>query len=618
MSVKFVVFGSCLSGQIALRLREKGHTYLGPLYHIRSDVLFDALQGKSGLSLSGDHAEELIADAEKKNEKLAKRIRNKVKQNSKHSLDVFISRIKRADFIVFDNQYDLDKGKFSVKIGDSEHVLSNLNVEMLNRPVKKFGLIPDDSLGDYDGLYSAIKNINKNAEIVFVQYPIVNGEDAASTGRGRRIERSKMTAARRKDWQFLSTPLYKIDIDHTVEGSINHFRDYVYDEIAGIVEKIMLDRESVCSPDITGLGGFFSQISSPYAEMPDRQYWKVAVADPYPLSIKNLYRKKIEISASDAVATCGSCFAQHIGKQLVRKGLNYLDSEPAPDGVPAEEAKALGYGIYSARYGNVYTSRQLLQLFDRAFGTRLFDEVWQNKDGRFVDPFRPNLCGGGYASADEVLQEQQRHLQNVRRMFETLDVFVFTMGLTETWANRDTGAVYPICPGVTAGTFDPERTEFLNLDYATILEEMEAFLDRLRKVNPAVKVLLTVSPVPLTATAEDRHVLVSTMASKAILRAVADQLYRRHDNVDYFPSYDIIMSPPYKSMFFKSNLRTIHEEGVDYVMSHFFAEHRFEDVPGPQAAGVQEASAAPVLAEDDDDEAFCDEAFLELERSGGR
>jgi hypothetical protein len=302
---------------------------------------------------------------------------------------------------------------------------------------------------------------------------------------------------------------------------------------------------------------------------------------------------------------------------MTRNGYNYLDLEPAPAGFPAEKAKALGYGIYSARYGNVYTSRQLLQLFQRAFGEQHFDEVWQNKAGHYVDPFRPNLCGDGYTNAEEVHKEQQQHLQQVRRLFETLDVFVFTMGLTETWMNRETGAVYPICPGVTAGAFDPERYEFVNLDYATILDEMETFLQRLHEVNSTAKVLLTISPVPLTATAEERHVLLSTMASKSILRAVADQLYRRHDPVDYFPSYDIIMSPPYKSMFFKHNLRSIHEEGVDYVMSHFFAEHRLEGAPANNTvAAAQSAPVHPAAepAEEKDDEEFCDEVFLELER----
>lgn len=108
--------------------------------------------------------------------------------------------------------------------------------------------------------------------------------------------------------------------------------------------------------------------------------------------------------------------------------------------------------------------------------------------------------------------------------------------------------------------------------------------------------------------------LLSTIASKSILRAVADRLYQVHAHVDYFPSYDIILSPPYKSMFFKNNLRSIHEEGVDYVMTHFFAEHRLAAAGAPTPGTL---AAKDTNTEAEDDEAFCDEAFLELERVRG-
>ncbi|MEK9777275.1 MAG: GSCFA domain-containing protein, partial [Quisquiliibacterium sp.] len=167
------------------------------------------------------------------------------------------------------------------------------------------------------------------------------------------------------------------------------------------------------------------------------------------------------------------------------------------------------------------------------------------------------------------------------------------------------------------------RYAFVTLDYITILDEMETFLSALKEINPGAKVLLTVSPVPLTATAADRHVLLSTMASKSILRAIADKLYQRHAHVDYFPSYDIIMSPPYRGMFFKNNLRSIHEEGVDYVMSHFFDQHRLHSAAtAPTIAAAANQTTTPNCgtcesADDaeEDDEAFCDEAFLELERN---
>ena len=70
------------------------------------------------------------------------------------------------------------------------------------------------------------------------------------------------------------------------------------------------------------------------------------------------------------IATAGSCFAQHIGRALRGRGLGYLDLEPPPAFLTEDEANRLGYGLYSCRYGNIYTVRQLLQLFQEAHGER--------------------------------------------------------------------------------------------------------------------------------------------------------------------------------------------------------------------------------------------------------
>lgn len=87
------------------------------------------------------------------------------------------------------------------------------------------------------------------------------------------------------------------------------------------------------------------------------------------------------------------------------------------------------------------------------------------------------------------------------------------------------------------------------------------------------KILLTVSPVPLTASASGKHVLVSTAYSKSTLRSVAGQLSMEQDHIDYFPSYEIVTNPKLHSTAFTKNLRSITGEAVDNVMSHFFAEH---------------------------------------------
>ena len=91
--------------------------------------------------------------------------------------------------------------------------------------------------------------------------------------------------------------------------------------------------------------------------------------------------------------------------------------------------------------------------------------------------------------------------------------------------------------------------------------------------NPDLRFLVTVSPVPLTATATDEHVLVATTYSKSVLRSVAGALAMEFADIDYVPSYEIIASPWSKGAFYESNLRTVTAEGVSSVMRVFFAEH---------------------------------------------
>jgi hypothetical protein len=150
---------------------------------------------------------------------------------------------------------------------------------------------------------------------------------------------------------------------------------------------------------------------------------------------------------------------------------------------------------------------------------------------------------------------------------------VFTFGLTEGWVHRESGTAYPTAPGTIAGSFDADVYAFKNFTSAEILEDFIKFRALVKEHNPNLRFILTVSPVPLTATASDDHVLVATTYSKSVLRAVAGELYSQFSDVDYFPSYEMIASPFSRAAFYEANLRSVSEEGVEAVMRVFFQEH---------------------------------------------
>jgi hypothetical protein len=109
--------------------------------------------------------------------------------------------------------------------------------------------------------------------------------------------------------------------------------------------------------------------SNPYVDLPPSAFWRSAVSDVSPLEIADLYQPRFALTRQTVIATAGSCFARHIGNRLKAAGFNFLDVEPPPPLLPEALWREFSYGMYSGRYGNVYSIRQLLQMFQRAYLT---------------------------------------------------------------------------------------------------------------------------------------------------------------------------------------------------------------------------------------------------------
>ncbi len=306
--------------------------------------------------------------------------------------------------------------------------------------------------------------------------------------------------------------------------------------------------------------------SNPYTTLPDEHFWRRSISAVEKHAVDPMFDAKFKISPKDKVATAGSCFAQHLSRALQRDGYNYYVAE-AGEGLSAAEQAKRNYGVYSARYGNIYTLRQLRQLLNEAFnGAAPIDRLWRSKDGGFVDPYRPAIEPEGLNSPEDVAASRGVLLAAVREMIKSMDVFVFTLGLTECWRNKADGWVYPVVPGATGGAFDPDAHEFVNFDIATTMADLKNAMELIREINPDIRVVLTVSPVPLIATYENRHVLVSTTYSKSVLRVAAGEFAERHDWVEYFPSYEIITGSFNCGSYFAPDFRDVRPEGVSHVM----------------------------------------------------
>lgn len=326
---------------------------------------------------------------------------------------------------------------------------------------------------------------------------------------------------------------------------------------------------------------------NPYQSLPARNFWSRGVARGYDPAAIGTFPRPL-IAADDRVMSAGSCFAANLVPHLEGQGFTYVRTEqrhPKFGHLPDDN---FSYAKFSAGYGNIYCVRQLLQLLLRCRGAfRPIEDRW--RDGpSVIDPYRPGLKYPARSDREfDLLLEQ--HLEAVRRAVRESTVLIFTLGLTEAWVSRADGAVFPACPGTIAGTFDPERHAFVNFTVAEVTADLDAVIGELRAINPDLRIILTVSPVPLVATATDQHVLAATTYSKSVLRVAAEH-GTRHPDVVYFPSYEIVTSSAAPESFFEANRRDVTRAAVDTVMAAFLG--------ACETGTAHEAAPAPAATPD--------------------
>jgi hypothetical protein len=205
------------------------------------------------------------------------------------------------------------------------------------------------------------------------------------------------------------------------------------------------------------------------------------------------------------------------------------------------------------RYGSIFESIAVVeQQFRWAFGE--FDPknaFWIDHDKRRVD------------AAEERRTE-------VRTVLEQTEVLIVTLGLSEVWFDRTTNE--PLWRTLPLDQYDPSRHEFRVLT----VQETEAYLQSIARIRqehlPDLKILYTVSPIPLIATFRPVSALTANAVSKAIIRAGLDEFLRNRQaelntTFFYFPSYELVTDVLHRP--FRADNRHLYDAVVSQVLNMF-------------------------------------------------
>jgi hypothetical protein len=273
----------------------------------------------------------------------------------------------------------------------------------------------------------------------------------------------------------------------------------------------------------------------------------------------------LRITKSTPVASMGSCFAREVKNVLVREGFSYINEEVSHPA--AVHASAAWERVY-----NVFCMRQILEYTFGQWNPAL--RWWQAPlSGKIQDPYRRIVL---YDDPDQAETDFQNHKKCSRKALEQAEVFILTLGLTEIWEDTIDGSVISLPSGPYFNERgDISRYRFRVSRYAENLANLERIYSLMSEHNPRCRIIVTISPVHLWATfREDSDVISASCNSKSTLRAVADEFVARHENVYYFPAFEIatIYRPMMGQSIFTEGRENFHvnNETIELIMKSFF------------------------------------------------
>jgi len=214
------------------------------------------------------------------------------------------------------------------------------------------------------------------------------------------------------------------------------------------------------------------------------------------------------------VMTIGSCFAEYI---LV------LFSE-------------YRFNVFDPHWGYKYSTLSMLRSIRNALNKKLTSpDAFYKGDRGYTDLHHhrifdeePNLALWKVNQIEKLASE----------MLPQAKVLIITLGQNEVWKNLQKNEYinhpYP-------GVLDHEKG--LEVHFPSV-EENAGNLEEIHRLLteniPDIQIIVTVSPIPLRVTYQNLDAVVGNNMSKYTLYVAATEFSKRHDNVHYFPAFDIV------------------------------------------------------------------------------
>jgi hypothetical protein len=243
-------------------------------------------------------------------------------------------------------------------------------------------------------------------------------------------------------------------------------------------------------------------------------------------------KPKFKIDKSSQIYTIGSCFARNVEKALVANDVN----------VPTWDVN-IDKNIYKAKteYHNTVLNKYNPYSMAAEINTCLQPEhvpgadLIQLAEDKYYDPQTSHTR---VMTLKEALKLREEMVRLSKKIISS-DYIFMTLGMSETWWLTNENLAFNLFPAEIIKQIR-SKIHFQNATVNETVQVLQEAITNLQSINPKVKVIITVSPVPMRVTFTDQDVVSANTYSKSVLRCAAHELAMANDFVDYFPSYEMV------------------------------------------------------------------------------
>lgn len=254
-------------------------------------------------------------------------------------------------------------------------------------------------------------------------------------------------------------------------------------------------------------------------------------------------KHKNNISHKDKIMLLGSCFTENIGNKLSINGFETLINP----------------------FGILYNPFSICSSLNRIINLKFLDsedlvkvnEFWFSYEHHGV--FRDEKC-------DNLLQTINLGITKANLFLKQTNWLIITLGTAWVFFLKENNKILGNCHKL-----NPQLIDKRLLSVDEIVENTSLTINKIREINPNIKIILTVSPI--------RHWKQGyreNLISKSSLHLATNQLCETINDCFYFPAYEIVMDELRDYRFYQADMLHPSEIAVDYIWEKF-STHLFSD-----------------------------------------